>query len=334
MIDGEMVDELEAACRRATDWVLGHQRPDGVIGDPAHGYKYYRGPWTLSLMGETQPALELCDWIRRNLVQDGQVSGDMRILTDGWAYRDSVLIVGAHMLGQYDLSHGLVDSLCSWQDPISGGFANDAAPDGGGSDEMDVPYAAGPGLALIATGRMAEARRVADFLATVHAAQVDGDRFYCFWSRRDQRPIREHDEAFQQRFVVDRTADRMQRWTVGGISAAFLGRLHLAEPRPEYLDLARRYQEFSMSSTEAQFKYPSVCKSSWGASLLFQITGDESYLAWLGRMARWYLETQEPDGWWHPWVERTTGDVIEITLEFIQHIQVLLGAVTPALRRR
>jgi hypothetical protein len=332
---GELIGDIGSACRRATSWVLAQQRPSGVIGDPASGFKYYRGPWALASMGELGPALALCDWIRDNLLRDGKLDGDLRILTDGWAYRDSALIVGAQMLGQYDLSHGLVDSLCAWQDPISGGFANDATPAGDGSDEMDIPYAAGPGLALLATGRLDEARRVAGFLKAIYAAQPAlPDRFYCFWSRQDQRPIIESDPAFEQRFVVDQHADRMQRWTIGGIAAGFLGRLYLADPQPGYLALAREYQGFSMAATDAQFNYPSVCKSSWGASLLYQITGEDAYLDWLQRMAQWYLETQEADGWWHPWVERTTADVIEITLEFIMHLRVLAGALAPGLRKR
>ena len=327
--DAALVSDIRAASRRATDWVLAQQHDSGVIGDPRHGFKYYRGPWTLSMMGEVGAALSLCGWIRQHLARNGRLDGELRVLNDGWAYRDSVLIVGAQMLGQYDLSYGLVDSLLGWQDPVSGGFANDASEDGTASDEMDIPYAAGPGFALLATGRLTEARRVADYLEGIYSAQqAMPDRFYCFWSRENQRPITESDPAFQARFVVERDVDRMQRWTVGGIAAGFLGRLYLADPQSRYLELARQYQAFSMSSTEAQFNYPSVCKSSWGASLLYQITGDDLYLDWLQRMARWYLDTQEPEGWWHPWVERTSADVIEITLEFVQHLQVLLGAVS------
>jgi hypothetical protein len=257
------------------------------------------------------------------------LDGEARILGDGWAYRDSVLMVGAQMLGQYDLSLGLLDSLLRWQDPVSGGFANDSGPNGEPSDEMDIPYAAGPGFALLATGRLDEARSVAGFLEKIYGAQDElPDRFYCFWSRSGQRPVTPSQPGFQRRFVVESQVDTMQRWTIGGIAAGFLGRLYLAVPDPRYLKLARRYQAFSMSSTEAQFKYPSVCKSSWGAALLYQITGEEIYRDWLDRMARWYLSTQEPEGWWHPWVENTTSDVIEITLEFIMHMKVLSGALS------
>lgn len=349
--DERVADEIDASCRRATDWILSLQRSSGVIGDPTLGFKYYRAPWALTLMGEVDAALGVCAFARANLLRDGRLDGPARVLTDGWAYRDSALMIGAHMLGQYDLSHGLAASLLSWQDPQSGGFANDGLPtdalptgsdesrgvppDGAlaPSDEMDIPYAAGPGLALIAIGRLDAARAVAGFLDRFHRGQPAlPDRFYCFWSRRDQRPIVESDAAFETRFVVDQGADRMQRWTIGGIAAGFLGRLYLAEPDPRYLELAAAYQDFSMAATPAQFGYPSVCKSSWGASLLWQITGNVVYRDWLLRMADWYLAGQEANGWWHPWVENTESDVIEITLEFIMHMRILSGALRIRMR--
>jgi hypothetical protein len=45
-------------------------------------------------------------------------------------------------------------------------------------------------------------------------------------------------------------------------------------------------------------------------------------------MGDWYLERQEPDGRWHPLVERTLGDVIEISLEFVMHLDTLIGALS------
>ena len=117
------------------------------------------------------------------------------------------------------------------------------------------------------------------------------------------------------------------RPTAWGIAAGFLGRLYLADPDPAHLELARTYQAFSMAAIDAQFKYPSVCKSSWGSSLLYQVTGEPAYRDWTMRMGDWYVAGQEPDGRWHPWVEETEGDVIEITLEFVMHLDTLIGAL-------
>jgi hypothetical protein len=326
--DGPALDDLQTACTRALEWVHAQQRSDGALGDPADGFMVHRAPWAFALMGETRSAHAMCAWIRANLLREGRLDGELRILDDGYAYRDSTLIIGAHMLEQYDLSLGVLPHLLSWQDPVTGGFANDRQPDGSPSDEMDIPYACGPGFAALITGNIVAAKRVADFLQLAYDAQPElPGRFYGFWSRRNQRLIMPSDPEFEDRFVVINDEDKMQRWTIGGIAAGFLGRLYLAEPRSEYLALARRYQEFSMQASDAQFKYPSVCKSSWGAALLYQITGETQYLHWLERMAQWYLTGQEADGYWHPWIENSTGDVLQITLEYIVHMQTIIGAV-------
>jgi hypothetical protein len=336
----DTIPELSAAGRRAVGWLLGHLNPDGSLGRVEDGFKYYRAPWAFALYGESDAGHAVCGWIRANLLTAGgpdrRLAGPLRIFHDGYAYRDSGLIVGAQMLHQHDLSIGLIPELLRSQDPVSGGFANDLLPDGAPgagwsgsfSDEMDIPYACGPGFACLLTGRLAEARRVAGFLQAIYDAQTElPERFFCFWSRTRQAPVRYGDPGFQQRYVVENQDDRMQRWTIGGIAAAFLCRLYLADPQERYLALARQYQAFSMAGTDAQFSYPSACKSSWGAALLYQITGESQYLDWLGRFARWYIDSQEPDGYWHPWVEKTLGDVIEITLEFAMHISTLTGAL-------
>jgi hypothetical protein len=322
--------QLSEAGHRAVDWVLARRNPDGSLGNVNDGFKYHRAPWTFALYGRSDAGHSICGWMRRTLLTpDMTLGGPPRLLLDGWSYRDSCVIIGAQMLHQHDLSIGLMPELLRYQDPVSGGFANDRMPDGSMSDEMDIPYACGPGFACLLTGQLDEARRVADFLQAIYDAQDElPDRFYCFWSRSRQAPIRPGEPGFQRRFVVANQENQMQRWTIGGIAAGFLGRLYLADPQERYLTLARAYQSFSMAATDDQFSYPSACKSSWGASLLYQITGEPQYLAWLGRFARWYIDSQEPDGFWHPWVEKSQGDIIEITLEYAMHIAILTGAVS------
>lgn len=327
--DRDRLEAYLAARRCGTDWLLARVRPDGAVGDPRDGYKFYRALWTFGVTGEVEAAHRVAAWYRRNaLTPDGRIDGPFRIQRDAWAYRDSALIVGAQQIGAYDLGIALVPELLRSQAPASGGFANDRTDDGDYSDNMDIPYACGPGFALLACGDVANAQGVATFLQRIWSAQQElPDRFFAFWSRSRQRPILPSDPDFLPHFEVDNHADRMQRWTIGGIAAGFLCRLYLADPNPAHLDLARRYQAFSMAATDAQFKYPSVCKSSWGSSLLYQITGERQYRDWTLKMGDWYVETQEPDGRWHPWVEKTEGDIIEITLEFVMHLDTLIAGL-------
>ena len=326
-----------AARRRGIDWILARQRADGSLGDPAEGYKYYRALWTFAATGEVQAGHAIAGWIRANLLQPAdpatgtpaRIDGPLRILRDGWGYRDSALIIGAQMLHQYDLGVGLMPALLADLDPISGSVANDHMDDGSLSDDGDIPYSCGVGFAALACGDVPSARRIAAFLRRIYEAQTDlPDSFFCFWSRARQAPIRREDPDFQLRMVVDNQVDRSQRWTIGGISAGFLCRLYLADPQPEYLELARRYMAFSIAATDAQFKYPAVCKSSWGSSLLYQVTGEQQYLDWTLRLGDWYVATQTAEGCWHPLQERTEADRIEVTLEFVMHLDTLIGGLS------
>ena len=317
--------------RRATRWLLDQMNSDGSIGDASEGYFFYRGPWTFSLVGETEAASRLCGWIRQHMLQpDGRIGGPYRKLNDAWAYRDSALIVGAQMAGQYDLSHGLMPELLRWQDPASGAFANDRREDGSRSDDQSIPYTAGGGFACLATGNLEAARSVASFLRRIYDAQDElPDRFYYDWSRSRQEPNREFppDRAFW--FVVENRVARLQRWTVGGIAAGFLCRLYLADPDPDYLDLARRYQDFSMTATDGQFRYDPVCKSGWGSSLLYLITGDPRYEAWTCRMGDWFVRQQHPDGYWPPTDGPTTrGRLIHNALEFTMHVDTIISGLS------
>ena len=160
--DRDRLDAFLAARRRGVDWLLARLRPDGALGDPADGYKTYRALWALGLAGEVEAAHRVAGWYRRNaLLADGRIGGPFRTQLDGWAYRDSAMIVGGQLIGAYDLGIALLPELRRSQDPVSGGFANDRTADGSLSDDMDIPYACGPGFALLACGDMDGARTVA-----------------------------------------------------------------------------------------------------------------------------------------------------------------------------
>jgi hypothetical protein len=325
----EAIVTLTQVRDRAGAWLLAQQRPDGALGNPEDGFHTYRAPWSFGLIGATDAAAAYCGWVRREmLTPHGTLEGPYRVHDSAWSYRNATLIVGAHQAGQYDLSLGLLPDLIAWHDPVSGGSSNDRLPDGSMGDDMDIPYACGSGFAFLACGRIDLARNAARFLETIYARQTElPDRFYYTWSRSRQELITEFDEAHAARYVVHNQRDLRQRWTIGGIAAGFLSRLYLADPQPEYLPLARQYQAFSMSATEAQFDYPAACKGSWGAALLYQITGEPEYEAWCLKMAAWYAANQQESGefGWDSW--SSPAQHIELTLEFLMHIDTLLSAL-------
>ena len=327
----ERIDAYREARRRGIAWLVQQLNPDGSIGDPRTGFSYYRAPWTFTVAGETEAATAISGWIRRHLVTpEGTIDGPYRVFDEWATYRDATLVVGAHLACQYDLSLGLWKGIRAIQDPQSGIFPHDRLPGGGTSDVLDATAGgAGVGFAALAVGDLAAARQVATFLKRLWAAQaLPGERFYHNWSRTRQQVITETDPEFAPTMVLELRRDAPQYWFLGGICAGFLARLWLADPQPAYLDLARRYQELAIGATEGQFNYPAACKGSWGSSLLYQITGEPAYRSFTERMGDWFAGRQDPQGWWRPLVERTVGEVIEITFEFVMHLDTLIGGLS------
>lgn len=314
---------------KGTQWLLKQMNSDGSIGDAREGFYFYRAPWTFAATGETESASAICGWVRKNmLTPQGAIDGPYCTSGNAYAYMTSAFVVGAQLASQYDLSYGIMSTLLSYQDPRSGGFANDRNDDGSQSDDMDIPFACGPGFACLATGHLNEARKVYHYLKDIYEAQKElPARFFYTLSRVTQMPIKQYDADKWTSYVVENQDPRRQRWTIGGIAAGFLCRLSMVEPKPEYIELARKYQAFSMVATGRQFDWSHVCKSSWGSSLLYQITGEDQYLQWTLKMGDWYVERQNNEGYWHWDYYTTLGSHIELALEFVMHIDILIGGL-------
>ena len=323
------IERLRETKRRGAEWLLDRVDPDGKVSPRNEGFRFYRLPWTLTVSGHTHAAAAVCGWIREHMLTPvGDFDRGHRRLYDAYAYRNATLVYGAHMARQFDLSSRGLNFILAMQDPSSGGFANDRDPDGTLGDVMDLPYTCGCGLACIALGRLDAARQVYQFLQRVWNAQTElPKRLYYSFSRRQQAVITEYDRQDIFWHVVESQEPRAQRWTVGGLSAAFLCRLYMVDPNPAYLSLARDFQQFSIQSTPRQFEFPQVCKSGWGAGLLYQVTGEEPYAAWAVKLAHWFADTQADDGSWVFESDPTEGRTLEITAEFVAHVDTIIGCL-------
>ena len=334
----EIINHCENTKKKAIEFLLSKFNSDGTVG-PAQedGFYFYRLPWSLSIAGETRAANIVCSWIYNHMMTiEGDFDNGLRKIKDAYAYRNATLIYGAHMLRRYDISHSGMSFLLSLQDPLSGGFANNMN-ENGPSDDMDIPYTVGCGLACIATGYLHQARKVYNYLDLIWKQQSNlPSELYYNLSRKTQEIInpQEGKDGFWDVVVAQR--DSYQRWTVGGIAAAFLCRLYLVDPEKKYLDLAIKYMDFSMGSTESQFKYASACKSGWGSSLLYLITGEEKYFHWTKKLAQWFVGHQSEDGSWsmnklgREELDSESG-IIHLTAEFVVHVDTIISCLSARL---
>ena len=342
--DAERLDAYLAARRRGIDWLLGLLNADGRLGDPEEGYKYYRALWTFARHGRGRGGPRRCGWIRAQPLAGRPAAAARRSTArsaswiDGWGYRDSALIIGAQMLHQYDLGIGLLPALLADLDPISGSVANDHLDDGSLSDDGDIPYTCGVGFAALACGDIASARRIAGFLRRIYDAQTElPESFYCFWSRSRQAPIWRDDPDFQLRMVVDNdgrpVAALDDRRHLGRLPVPPLPRrsaTRVPRPRPPIPGL--------LDGRDGRpVQVPGGLQVVAGArSLLYQVTGERA-VPRLDAAARRLVrrDARSRTGYWHPLVEHTQADVIEVTLEFVMHLDTLIGALSsrPSTRR-
>jgi hypothetical protein len=329
-----MNDKLTAyldARRRGTDWLLSQLNDDGSIGPVDQGFNYYRLPWTFTVGGATLHAVRLCDWVRKEQFSpDGDFVGASPRGVEAYAYENATFIFGAQMARQFDLSFRGYARLMKHFDRQSGGFRHLIEGTGIPADE-NIPTVAQAGKTALIMGDLVTADRVGEWFQRLWDAQPDlPNRLYYVFSADTQSLVTDFPEERKTQYVVEAQEPR-QRFTCGGIAAAFLCRLYQASPKPEYLHLARDYQAFAMNSTERQFEVPQVCKTGWGSALLYQLTRENQYRDWTIRVGDYYLASQHPDGHWQNRAPYDTPAYnITTTAEFVVHLDTLIGALSLA----
>ena len=324
-IDGKLV-AYRSACRRGTDWLLNRMNPDGSIGPMRDRLYYYRVPWAFALMGETTAASRVLDWIARHMfTASGAFEGvsPQGIFESRYGpYPLACLVVGASLSQRFDIVVPGTASLLGWQDPESGGFYNDHGNMSAAGEQEIFPTSQG-GMTLVLAGQIEAARKSGEWLRRLWELQPDVQHKLYAVFRANQGLVTDF-APDQEALYVTRKNDPWQHHFNGGIAAAFLTQLYMATREDEWLNLARAYQEFSMTTDECQFESMQTCKSGWGSGLLFVATRETLYRDWTIRIGDWFLENEFADGhWentkvWNP--DPTDTDNIEITAEFVMHV--------------
>lgn len=332
------IASYEAARRRGIEFLLRHCQADGAIAPSGDRVTYYRVPWALMLGGETSAASRLLGWIEEHgLGTDGEFHGGLPWSTKANpalnTYRESCLAYGAHLLRRFDLARRAMSFALPFQDPMTGGVYMDRERTGADGPQL-LFITCQFGMSALITGHLDAARAAGGWLHRLWAAQPAlPDRLYTVWTRVGgvaTTPLADDDP----RHYVNESQEVLQLHYNGGIAAALLAQLFMRTGDQDWLDLARAYQGFSMSSTERQFETKQVCKSAWGAGLLWLATRDPRYLAWATRMGDWFTAEQMEDGHWDNTVQLDPASPlhhqIEVTAEFVVHLDTIIAALATA----
>ncbi len=324
------LDTYRISRDRGTAWLLRQINDDGSIGPVDQDFTYYRMPWTFTITGHTDAAMRVCDWVRQHQFADnGDFVGVSPRQIEANAYQNAVFVYGAQMLRQFDLSYRGWVHLLERQDRRSGGFSHLASVSGIAADE-NVPTVAQVGKAALMIGDLEAAKAAGRWFRMVWDLQPGlPDRLFYVYNAGTQDLVTEFPEDRAFHYVVEAQQPR-QRFTCGGIAAAFLVRLFQATADAEHLELARAYMDHSMNSTERQFEVSQVCKSGWGSALLYQATREERYRDWTCRVADYFVADQQPDGSWKdsgPYGHAPHVNIM-ITAEFVMILDTMIGCLS------
>lgn len=334
----DLLLRIQDSKRRGVEFLLRHIGEDGSVADASGGrVTWYRIPWAFAVAGETAAAFSVLDWIERTgFGEGGNFHGGMAWDSAGNqttnTYPETILAYGAVLLRRLDIARKAMDFSQQFQNPDTGGIYMTRERTGDGDPQLLFPTAQF-GMSAVMTGRLDIARTTGAWFARLWDAQPAlPDRLYTIWSSDGLRTTCPDD--IDRRHIVQEAQQPLQLFYNGGIAASFLTQLFMATGESRWVEYARRYQQFSMASCPEQFETKQVCKSAWGAGLLYLATRDGAYVPWITRMGAWFADGQEADGGWsntkslEP--EPPLRHRLEITAEFVVHLDTVIAALAAA----
>ena len=323
------MSRFKVARDRGGAYLLAQQHPDGSIGDPALGViEYYKVPAALQVCGETNAANRLCSWIRKNgNTPDGDFGPRPAEQRDDYYYTyfNSWVIIGAHRLGQFDLTEESMEFLMDSWDPESGGFYS-SRTEREADTEQDLWVVAGCGIAAIYAGRIDVARGVGEWMQRMMSVQPNYPKqMFTVYSRVDGLITSVPESADDTRYVLNADAERDQSFYHPGIAGGFLARLYQVTGDDLWLTLSKEYMRLAEGASDYLWRLLRVGKVGWAASVLYTLTGEQKYREMAVRAGDNLIAVQGDDGSWRSMV--TDKPDIDMTAEMTVWLDEIYQAV-------
>ncbi len=334
----QQIDSYRAAIAKTHQWA--HQNWNRFVEekDPQAHYKALAF-W--ASVGDTRMAA-----VHRRLIEESflQADGDFRMSPTerGWKqfpsspknrylYANGWIVAGLMRSGAYDLARRALEFILLFQDSASGGFFSrfDPATQTIDRSVLDSSSTSSAGIALVASGRLAEARRAGDFILRLLDLQPKPKEFFYASIKDgkletdlgDSQDQWDNDGRKQKCLSAVNDAASEMTWLIGKPNK-FLARLYSATGEHRYLDGARRTVDFFLQLPEAAWTNFASCKTMWAAAEMYRLTGEQRYFDITTRLMDYYCQTQSPSGTWvHTlWYKQESdqpfGWTADITLEY------------------
>ena len=324
------------SARRAAQWIVDCQRPDGSFFDADMGISgYFKIPYALGISGFVPEAVRLLRWVAQNhFTAEGDFRSPRRKASttkhDDWpTYSNAWLIQAAHRLNQFDLSFHGAEYLLKHRAPCGGFHALE-----NGKPYIECLCTAWAGMAQLSVGNITVAAGVAQCLQSLVDQQPDPSRFY-FRTTTDGQLITDVPDGAALGYYVDSTRED-QIYYHPGVAMIFLCRYYLATGEASALRTAETIFAFSERCRPDVYAFPPSGKLGVGCALLASITGKPEPRRAAESVADYLVATQQPDGYWRlPEVDIyrtiTNKDSLEITMEISSEFTAWLWEIVALL---
>ena len=296
----EKIQRYQQAGRRAVDFQLQFQQPDGgYIWDGYANDAFHKQAYSWQMSGEFARVQKLLNWVKAERLQpDGQLKE-----YNGDCYKHSWFFQGAHRIGRFDLSYAVFDFLASCQTE-AGGLPHFQ------KDELTRSLAtAWTGVSALLIGRMDVAQKAAQWCISMIEQQPEDDKFYCQMTR-DGKLVTLADNPQAQ--YIDFGKPKQAYWEVA-LPMQLFCRLHMITGEQRWLDLASACFELHFRFYDDRFTYVGSGKTSLACALYYLLTDDTRGRDAVCAFGDMLVETQYPEGGWRDETEQ------DIPLIYIDH---------------
>ena len=323
------MDRFVQARDRGVKYLLSQLHDDGSFGNLKSGVlDYYKVPSAFVACGENRAASRLCSWIREfGMTPEGDyIPRDQTPHDYAYVYFNSWTIIGAHRLGQFDISQKGMDFLTNFWDPESGGFYSSPL-DRYENTLQDLWITSGAGQAAIYTGRIEIARGVGRWMETLMRGQPNfPNQLYGVYSR-SEGVITKPDPDDEFRYLLNYDAQKDEPFYNPGIAAGFLAKLYQTTGERQWLKLAEEYMTFTENASDYLFRLLRAGKVGWASSVLYTLTGQVKYRDMAVRVGDNLIATQKGNGSWHGIAGMPDEPNNDITAELVVWLDEIHQAV-------
>lgn len=299
----QLQQSLKTAALKTVHFLERQMDDDGAYGADATDLAcYYKSPMLFYLAGRRDLAGQVLSQIKQRFMTD---EGDF-VTSEGvksvkgeyvefWCYTNGWITRAARQLARSDIDALSYEYLMRFYVGENQGFlANSLDRNSGITDVITVAH---HGLINLERGNLKVAISAGNYLCDVFAIQPDLQKGFYLRRSVDGGLLTDFESALSPFYFVSKREPE-QLYFMIAYPCAYLALLYQSTQDVRYLESAKAYLDFALSSHQGVYRCKFSHKLAWAASIVYSITGEEPYLEAVERIITYFMEMQSEEGMW------------------------------------